>query len=260
MDDELAIHFPMGEDAEDALRAWTEERRALDSRRDPLVRGALAAGVRPTRIHQITGVSRATVDRIGPKPYAAIATGVQFPPVPQYLSILEARIAAIQEQPANDEADRAGWFARSSILSDALKALQEPSACGASEDADLQAHAARWHRAADEWAASESGTSRDRAPGAGVNRAMSTVGVQTYRQLATELTALRRFGDEVWTAGVFSAQDIAAGRARDEELNRNSLVMAFGEENAAGYLAGTWTPDPVHEDHPDATHEGEAAS
>lgn len=47
-------------DAERALAAWGAMRAA----RDEIVRRALSAGVTKTRVHEITGISRATIDRI----------------------------------------------------------------------------------------------------------------------------------------------------------------------------------------------------
>lgn len=47
-------------DAERELAAWG----AMRASRDEIVRRALAAGVTKTRIHEITGISRATIDRI----------------------------------------------------------------------------------------------------------------------------------------------------------------------------------------------------
>jgi len=51
-------------DAERLLAAWA----ALRNDRDALVRDALAAGVTKMRIHQITGIGRATIDRIVAEP------------------------------------------------------------------------------------------------------------------------------------------------------------------------------------------------
>lgn len=72
--DNTALHYlpadfiPEGSgevaDAERLLAAWA----ALRSDRDALIRDALAAGVTKMRIHQITGIGRATIDRIVAEP------------------------------------------------------------------------------------------------------------------------------------------------------------------------------------------------
>ncbi|MFC8538084.1 hypothetical protein ACFUJY_29790 [Streptomyces sp. NPDC057249] len=51
-------------DAEDALRDWALQRQDVTLRRDPAVRGALAAGVSPRIVRDLTGVSLDTLDRL----------------------------------------------------------------------------------------------------------------------------------------------------------------------------------------------------
>lgn len=46
------------------LRDWGRQRRGLDSKRDPLVRDALEAGITKEEIHILTGLGRTTIDRI----------------------------------------------------------------------------------------------------------------------------------------------------------------------------------------------------
>ncbi len=68
--DSVAAQFvPAGFEPEGEGEAAAVERRlagwaAMRAARDGLVRNAVAAGVTKTRIHQITGISRATIDRI----------------------------------------------------------------------------------------------------------------------------------------------------------------------------------------------------
>ena len=47
------------------LRLWGSHRHALDNRRDPLVREALAVGITKEEIHKATDLGRTTIDRIG---------------------------------------------------------------------------------------------------------------------------------------------------------------------------------------------------
>ncbi|MGC4951002.1 hypothetical protein ACLQ2N_33025 [Streptomyces sp. DT224] len=56
--------FPSPLDAEDALRDWALQRQDVTLRRDPAVRGALAAGVSPRIVRDLTGVSLDTLDRL----------------------------------------------------------------------------------------------------------------------------------------------------------------------------------------------------
>lgn len=68
--------------AETALGAWAqahptrgEEKRAHETARNTLIAAANRAGVRPMTIHQLTGMSRSTVDRVlNPQP-APVWTG-----------------------------------------------------------------------------------------------------------------------------------------------------------------------------------------
>ena len=52
------------DEARDALRSWGKRRQSLDRDRDPLVTGALAAGVSKEEVHGLTGLGRTTIDRI----------------------------------------------------------------------------------------------------------------------------------------------------------------------------------------------------
>lgn len=56
----LSDHPAQGEDAEQQLAVWT----AVRDQRDALVVAALGAGVTKTRVQEITGISRATINRI----------------------------------------------------------------------------------------------------------------------------------------------------------------------------------------------------
>jgi hypothetical protein len=47
-----------------ALRRWRKHSDAVEADRDPLVIGALAAGLAKEEVHQLTGISRSTIDRI----------------------------------------------------------------------------------------------------------------------------------------------------------------------------------------------------
>ena len=49
---------------EDALGRWARNTGALAGQRDPLVREAGRRGIAKTRIHELTGLSRVTIDRI----------------------------------------------------------------------------------------------------------------------------------------------------------------------------------------------------
>ena len=47
-----------------ALRRWGSNRRTLENDRDPVVLGALEAGITKEEIHIVTGLGRSTIDRI----------------------------------------------------------------------------------------------------------------------------------------------------------------------------------------------------
>jgi len=46
------------------LASWAADRRAVDGRRDEVVRTAAEAGLIKSEIHRLTGIARSTLDRI----------------------------------------------------------------------------------------------------------------------------------------------------------------------------------------------------
>ena len=50
--------------AREMLASWAADRRAVDGRRDEVVRTAAEAGLTKSQIHRLTGVARSTLDRI----------------------------------------------------------------------------------------------------------------------------------------------------------------------------------------------------
>ncbi|MEV7275257.1 hypothetical protein ACIQIG_32835 [Streptomyces bacillaris] len=69
-------YFPSPEDAQVALLDWHLQLKELTARRDPLVRGALAARLAPRIIRDITGVSLDTIDRLES---TSVGTAVDVP-------------------------------------------------------------------------------------------------------------------------------------------------------------------------------------
>ncbi|WP_158888035.1 hypothetical protein [Amycolatopsis anabasis] len=61
-----ALRFATPEEAEAALQDWQLERADLDDERDQLLLGALAAGIDPVRIYELTGVPVDTITRLRP--------------------------------------------------------------------------------------------------------------------------------------------------------------------------------------------------
>lgn len=57
-------YFDSSETAYDALLDWQLQQRDVTARRDPLVRGALAAGLAPRVVRDVTGVTLDTIDRL----------------------------------------------------------------------------------------------------------------------------------------------------------------------------------------------------
>lgn len=55
---------PRREALEQALARWARDQRELNDSRDDLVRAALADGIAKTRIHELTGIARTTINRI----------------------------------------------------------------------------------------------------------------------------------------------------------------------------------------------------
>jgi hypothetical protein len=49
---------------ESALTRWAKQRTRSDSDRDALVLAAVRHGIGKTRIHELTGIARTTIDRI----------------------------------------------------------------------------------------------------------------------------------------------------------------------------------------------------
>ena len=47
-----------------ALARWARDQAQISETRDQLVRGAASAGIGKKRIHDLTGISRSTIDRI----------------------------------------------------------------------------------------------------------------------------------------------------------------------------------------------------
>jgi hypothetical protein len=58
------LEDPKREAFQDALARWARDRAELDATRDPLVRGAVEAGLSKHRIHVLTGIARTTIDTI----------------------------------------------------------------------------------------------------------------------------------------------------------------------------------------------------
>ena len=58
------LEDPKREAFKDALARWARDRAELDATRDPLVRGAMEAGLSKHRIHVLTGLARTTIDTI----------------------------------------------------------------------------------------------------------------------------------------------------------------------------------------------------
>ena len=50
--------------ARELLSGWRTEQDAVTSRRDEVIRAAVAAGLSKSEIHRITGIARTTIDRI----------------------------------------------------------------------------------------------------------------------------------------------------------------------------------------------------
>ena len=50
--------------AREKLTSWAADRRAVDGRRDEVVRAAVEAGLTKSEIHRLTGIARSTLDRI----------------------------------------------------------------------------------------------------------------------------------------------------------------------------------------------------
>lgn len=69
-------YFASPDDAHDALLDWQLQLRDLNARRDPLVRGALAAGLAPRIIRDTTGISLDTIDRLES---TSVGTAVDVP-------------------------------------------------------------------------------------------------------------------------------------------------------------------------------------
>ncbi|MFJ5740110.1 hypothetical protein [Streptomyces microflavus] len=69
-------HFSSPEEAQDALLDWQLQLKELTLRRDPLVRGAVAAGLAPRIVRDVTGVSLDTIDRLES---TSVGTAVDVP-------------------------------------------------------------------------------------------------------------------------------------------------------------------------------------
>jgi hypothetical protein len=50
--------------AREILTAWAADQGEVASRRDAVVRAAVAAGLSKSEIHRLTGIARTTIDRI----------------------------------------------------------------------------------------------------------------------------------------------------------------------------------------------------
>ena len=50
--------------AREMLASWAADHRAVDGRRDEVVRTAAEAGLIKSEIHRLTGIARSTLDRI----------------------------------------------------------------------------------------------------------------------------------------------------------------------------------------------------
>jgi hypothetical protein len=50
--------------AREMLTEWAAQQDAVVSRRDEVVKAAIAAGLSKTEVHRLTGIARTTIDRI----------------------------------------------------------------------------------------------------------------------------------------------------------------------------------------------------
>ncbi|MFE6868724.1 hypothetical protein ACFVFS_19465 [Kitasatospora sp. NPDC057692] len=62
-----ALHFRDGHEARDALRDWFLQQQAITDRLEPLVLGALAAGLDPAEVCRISGVPLSGIERLQPE-------------------------------------------------------------------------------------------------------------------------------------------------------------------------------------------------
>ncbi|WP_433512975.1 hypothetical protein ACQP2T_56585 [Nonomuraea sp. CA-143628] len=223
MDDvEPALAFGDPHQAKILLHAYVEAQRDLDDRRDPLVRGALASGVDPSEVHEITGMSRSTIDRIlAPMARRAYRQGDRdavlvadpSPPANEYACILRARAKQLwdtsPQQPASPNPGSLiddEFAGRAMIYRGTAKMLKGAPPPNLTEDAWLQSMAARFRRAATSNHTMASPSARGQAEGRTYR--------ETYLQMVREITAIRRYGQAALdpATGVFSAEEIATVR------------------------------------------------
>ncbi|MGW4639652.1 hypothetical protein ACWEN6_14045 [Sphaerisporangium sp. NPDC004334] len=206
---EPALAFENAELAEDALHAWGEASAELARRRNPLVLGALAAGVKPADVERLTKINRSTITRIKDG-YPDIEVAVLNPPTVEYAHLLYARTGADTYQPSKPltgEALRNArimWGVTMRQAADSIsKPPEDPSL---SEDAWLQVLAGRYERAL--------------RPGAlppasdGFPEGYSDACIQLIR----EITHIRRLGEAAFAD--FDPAEVAAGAAHLAEANR----------------------------------------
>jgi hypothetical protein len=217
--DEPALAFVDADLAKDALHGWAEAQRDLDDRRDPLIRGALAAGVTPTEILTLTKIARSTTARIKESGTSDVA--VLHPPTIEYAALLEARAERFinaPDAPRPDTYEGNKLLAFTMTMRNAAKLIASPPEDPSmSEDAWLQLLAARYHRQdiALRYGRSERLRANPRGwlPQDGFEQGQS----EAYLVLDIEITRIRRLGQEVFDT--LPPDDVAAGRKHLAETN-----------------------------------------
>ncbi|MEU6720417.1 hypothetical protein ABZ897_53960 [Nonomuraea sp. NPDC046802] len=222
--DEPALYFNNDEFAEDALVAWLQARQTLEDRRDALIRGALAAGVTPTRLNELKIAARTTTDRIK-KHYPTADVAVAQPPIIEYAYLLKARaerLTSAPDQPYITTTEGQTYTAFARMMHFAGDRILQPPADTStlSEDAHLQSLAAQYRRVATQPA--------DTGWDVGVARA--------YAQLAQEITVIRRSGTKAFS-DYFDPNEVAAGQALLAESNRQAWERFATEAGYASYEA-----------------------
>jgi len=248
---EPALAFRDKERAKEALRAWAEAEHDLNDRRDPLVRGALAAGVTPTEVYDLTRIARSTTARISPGKPADIEVAVPQPPILEYAALLEARAERITNAA---DAPRPGTYEGNHLIAFALimrhaaqLISQPPRDPSMSEDAWLQSLAAQYRRQSTELRSSLSERSRRSRRSSSASHGDEQSYAETYAVLADEITRVRRLGEAVWDT--FSPDEVAAGRARSAEANRQfreEFAVKAGFDSFAAMSAAH--PDELEDD------------
>ncbi|MEU5874125.1 hypothetical protein AB0A73_21535 [Glycomyces sp. NPDC047369] len=134
----IALNYSDADVAEDALARFAQEQARLRRLRDPIIAGAIAAGVSRERAFRLSRVARTTIDRISNRNLPTAVDDLAVLVI--FTDLLDARAARYRSEILQDEAQPNELDLRARVASMAARRLRHGQgdwAGGISDDAAL---------------------------------------------------------------------------------------------------------------------------